>query len=105
MKLIIEKIIINYQQVQKKKPSTANSNISKKNSLSNFSLHSQFSNRKKTSNKILNSSEKNIPNGNLHKTKTLQKFTINNPFLKGLKSNKTLSNKKNSIPGSEKNKT
>jgi len=86
----------------KKKPSTANSNISKKNSLSNFSLHSQFSNRKKTSNKILNSSEKNIPNGNLHKTKTLQKFTINNPFIKGLKSNKTLSNKKNSIPGSEK---
>ncbi len=85
-----------------KKPNTANTNISKKNSLSNFSLHSQFSNRKKTSNKILNSSEKNIPNGNLHKTKTLQKFTINNPFIKGLKSQKTLSNKKNSIPGSEK---
>ena len=86
----------------KQKPSTASSNISNDSNSSNFSLHSQFSNRKKSTNKILNSSEKNITNGNLHKTKTLQKFTINNPFLKGLKTNKNISSKKVNIPLSEK---
>ena len=86
----------------KQKPSTASSNISNDSNSSNFSLHSQFSNRKKSTNKILNSSEKNITNGNLHKTKTLQKFTINNPFLKGLKTNKNISGKKVNIPLSEK---
>ena len=86
----------------KQKPSTVSSNISNDSNSSNFSLHSQFSNRKKSTNKILNSSEKNITNGNLHKTKTLQKFTINNPFLKGLKTNKNISSKKVNIPLSEK---
>jgi serine/threonine protein kinase len=94
--------------------SSNNEKISKKNSISNFSLHSQLSNRKSTnsinntnnsqnnityseiskslknnSNTNLTNLENNINNTvNLHKTKTLQKFSISNPYFKNKNSNK-----------------
>ena len=97
-------------------------NISKKNSISNFTLHTQFSNRKvskskgntidksnvslKTNNntnkvKINLNDKTTTPINNLHKTKTLQKFTLSNPLTKSQKITKPNTSKKLSIKTQE----
>ena len=98
-------------------------NISKKNSISNFTLHTQFSNRKvqqtkgntidksnvssKTnSNNTINLNNTNnskitTPINNLHKTKTLQKFTLANPLTKSQKITKPITSKKLAITTQE----
>ena len=99
-------------------------NISKKNSISNFSLHTQFSNRKESKskgntidksnvssklnnntnklNKLSNNNSKTTtPINNLHKTKTLQKFTLSNPLTKSQKITKPITSKKLGITTQE----